>query len=697
MASPLPDQLTWTVDGGAVAFTWSDSAPVSFHGPALDSGPESTLLRPLPLAELFTATEQRGRTSQSYIGSAVGGRLRHLSSSTASTDTAHVAVIEQRDPLSLLLVTTTITKPIGISVFRFQHRVTNSGDLDVVLTAVASAVVGIGHSEDDLDQMTLVRGESEWLAEGRWHQGPLREVLPRLTLGIHDQDGRGRFAVTSHGAWSTGENIPVGVIADARTGTSTAWQIEPGAGWQWSIGQTLHGAFLSLTGPADLEHHFSHRLKPGASFDSVPAAIAVAVGGQDAALAELTDYRRFLRRPLRDADRNLPVVYNDFMNTLMGDPSTEKLLPLIRGAAAAGVEYFCVDAGWFAPAGDWWDTVGEWIEDPHRFTGGFKSVIGSIHESGMRAGTWLEPEVVGENSPAAKTLPTDAFFQRFGERVKEHGRYHLDFRHSAAIAHLNTVVDRLVLDYGISYLKLDYNINPGAGTEWQASSAGEGLLAHVRAFIHWMRAIQERHPQLLIENCSSGAMRMDYAYLADCHMQSTSDQQDFRLYPVIAASAPMTIAPEQCANWAYPDKSMDDEETVFTLVSGLAGRLYLSGFLDQLRPKQSEALAEAVALNKAWRDRLAASTPFWPMGLPAWDDKAMAVGFSCGGEQYIAVWSRSLEPAVIELPGVGGNLEQVFPSKELNLRPWSVTAGPSSTSLHTAGGYSARIYRALVQ
>ena len=81
---------------------------------------------------------------------------------------------------------------------------------------------------------------------------------------------------------------------------------------------------------------------------------------------------------------------------------------------------------------------------------------------------------------------------------------------------------------------------------------------------------------MVIENCASGAMRSDYALLSRLDLQSTSDQQNPLLYPPIAAGALVGIVPEQAANWAYPQPDMTDEEIVFTLSTGLAGRLYLS-------------------------------------------------------------------------------------------------------------------------
>jgi alpha-galactosidase len=289
-------------------------------------------------------------------------------------------------------------------------------------------------------------------------------------------------------------------------------------------------------------------------------------------------------------------------------------------------------------------------------------------------------------------LPEGAFFQRFGRRVKEHGRYHLDFRHPAAVAHVDAAVDRLVTDYGITYLKLDYNINPGAGTELNAAAAGDGLLGHSRAFVRWLVDIQRRHPQLLIEHCSSGAMRMDYAYLQHCHLQSTSDQQDFRLYPPIAASAPLSVLPEQAANWAYPSVEMTDAETVFTLVSGLAGRLYLSGFLDRLRPGQRDLVAEAVAVAKRWRTRIAGAHPFWPLGLPEWDAEAIVLGLHTPEQQLIVVWSRSVDGQCIRIPGRLDGLRTEFPAHPGSADGWQVGFEADATVLTAPPGLSARVF-----
>lgn len=668
-----------------IALAITEGSPAAFAG----IGDGALLGRAgVGLVEIFTADEQRFRSSQAYVRSAVGERLRVVAVDETSNAEAERVVVTQLDERTGLRARSEFIRSRHTSAVRVLTSVTNTSESPVVLTAISSLTVGVGNDEE-LEGIVAWIADSTWLAESRWRSHRLSELLPPLDLALHGQDGRGRFGLTSHGAWPTGEHLPVGVVVDDSTGEAFAWQLESGAGWQVDLIQTRDGAVVSLLGPTDLEHQFAHTLAPGETFDAVPVAVAVSSQGRDGAIAELTAYRRGLR-PRATASDGLPVIYNDFMNTLMGQPTTEALLPIIREAATAGVELFCIDAGWFAdPAiGDWWATVGEWREATTRFDNGLTAVFDEIHALGMRSGIWLEPEIVGIHSPAVASLPDDAFFQRHGRRVVEAERYHLDFRHPAVVAHLDEVVDRLIADYGVSYFKLDYNINPGAGTEWRATGAGDGLLAHARAFRQWLIAVQRRHPGVLLENCSSGAMRADYHLLAVTHLQSTTDQQDFLRYPPIAASSPASIAPEQCGNWAYPAADMTPEQTAFTLVSGLSGRLYLSGFLDRLDDHQRSLVHEAIAVHKQLRTGLATATPFWPLGLPAWDDDVVCLGLHGTHDDLVFVWDRGAEAAEIVLPGVTGEARQVFPREGAR---WAVASLDAELRMRTIPGPTARV------
>jgi alpha-galactosidase len=440
----------------------------------------------------------------------------------------------------------------------------------------------------------------------------------------------------------------MGALTDRASGRALLWQIEHNGAWRWQLSERPGGLCLTLCGPTEPEHEWRLRLEPGGQFTTVPVAVASSGHGFEDAVARMTRYRRLLRR-LHPDHGALPVIYNDYMNTLSGDPSTERLLPLIDAAAEAGAEYFVIDAGWYDDTGRWWDSVGAWQPSARRFPGGLGEVTGRIRARGMVPGLWLEPEVAGVESDLARRLPEEAFFQRGGVRVAEHRRHQLDLRHPAARAHLDGAVDRLVREFGIGYFKFDYNINPGSGTEVGGLAAGAGLLAHNRAYLDWLDGVLDRHPGLVVESCASGGMRTDYAQLSRAQLHSTSDQQDFRLYPPIAASAPVAVAPEQAAVWAYPQPAFTDDEIAFTLCSALLLRIHLSGFLDRMDARQRGLVREAVSAYRSIRAELAEAVPCWPLGLPGWTDPVLALGQrTAGGELLLAVWRRAAQGPVTD-------------------------------------------------
>jgi alpha-galactosidase len=672
---PAGTAIEWTRPGLHLRFdTGSDERPVHLVHWATGPGAPS-VAAPSPIVDLSTAGEHRARHNQSLLLWGAGLRLRYTGHEADGDELR----VHQRDP-ELGLEVTSVFRAAGPGL-QIRQTVRNGSEDELVLLAVSSALIAVPEGAHD-----LLWGESEWLAEGRWHQRPLTDLLPNVNPEFHHRRNRGNVARTSHGSFSSGEFLPTGVLL-TEGGPSLAWQVEASAGWHWEASQHEGTVTVGVYGPTDLYHQFTQRLAPGEAFTTVPAGCCVADGGRDAAFAALSDYRRAIRE-VRPVDARLPLVYNDFMNTLMAGPSTEKELPLIEAAAEAGAEYYCVDAGWYG-TGNWWTDAGDWHEAPGHFTGGLVAVFDAIRAKGMRPGIWLEPEAVGANAKAARELPEEAFFQRHGRRVFETGHYQLDFRHPAARAHLDEAVDRLVEEFGIAFFKLDYNVNAGVGTDVDCDGPGAGLLGHTRAFRDWLSDAQRRHPGVLFENCGSGAMRMDYHLLSVAHLQSTSDQQDFRRYAPIAAAAPASVLPEQAGNWAYPDASMSIEETAFAMTAGVMGRLYLSGFLGGLGPERFALVREAVALHKDWRERIARSHPVWPLGLPGWDDDVIALQLDADTESLLAVWSRGAA-AEVALPGLRGrHVRQAYP---VDLPVWAIRADGDVPVLRVPEGPAARIF-----
>lgn len=177
---------------------------------------------PAVLVEVFTAAEQRERTSQAYVRSALGARLR-LENADGAPD---AVTLVQLDQVTGLEVTSVLT--LSGTAVRVQHTLRGTAPEPVIVTAVSSATIGVGAGPHAGEEYDLLTARSEWLAENRWHRRALTDELPPLSLPIHAQDGRGHATLTSHGAWSTGEHLPVGALVH-RDGSALAWQLESGA------------------------------------------------------------------------------------------------------------------------------------------------------------------------------------------------------------------------------------------------------------------------------------------------------------------------------------------------------------------------------------------------------------------------------------------------------------------------------------
>lgn len=659
------------------------------------TSPERRNWPPLPLVEVTAAGHGRSWSGGRLIDTSLGGRLRYRAHRMARDGAWHLLTAELHDPETGLVAEVTYRSPDGVPVLRAEVVLRNDGEATLHLESVTSLVVGgLADGPEAIGAADLLWAENDWVAECRWQRQPMRVTSPLLGDRVVYDNGKGEFTRSGRGVWSSCGRLPMGGLTDRGTGRTWLWQIEHnGGGWHWECAERDRLVYLAMLGPNDTHHGWRHPLEPGAEFATVPAALAFSDdGGPDEAFAALTRYRRLIRRPHPD-HRRLPVIFNDYMNCLMGDPTTEKLLPLIDAAAEAGAEYFVIDAGWYDDDnGGWWDSVGAWEPAASRFPGerGIHEVLDRVRERGMVPGLWLEPEVIGVRSPMAKSLPDEAFFRRDGIRVTESGRHHLDLRHPAARAHLDRVVDRLVGEWGVGYLKLDHNIDPGSGTSAHpGETPGAGLLGHNRAHLDWLDGTLNRFPRLVLENCSSGGMRWDYALLSRLQLQSTSDQQNLQLYAPIAASAPTAVTPEQGAVWAYPLPGDSSDEVAFTMANALLGRIHLSGRLPDLPPESLALVHEAVAVYKAIRADLARAVPAWPLGLPAWDDPWLALALHAPVTTYLTVWRRpgaevTTRLALPRLRGSAARPEVLYPTTSRAEVAWDPGTADLTLTLPTA-------------
>lgn len=646
------------------------------------------------------------RHGNKYIVTAPGYRMKFKAFSDTNNSLGRKLEITCIDEPTGLETVSHMQFYTGVCAVRCWTTVFNGGSEVHTMEYVSSfALTGIEKegllSQDE--KLKIGVCHNSWQRELQWQFYTLPQVGLGMAQPLDYQHSSKVMGVTNVGNWSAKEYIPMGYLENTETSTALFWQIENNGSWHWEISDQEGHLYLQLSGPSEIESHWSKELAPGESFTSVPCAVCAVRGGDglpcfDTAVGEMTKYRRIIRRKNYD-NKRLAVIFNDYMNCLWGDPTAEKEFPLIDAAADIGCEYFCIDAGWYSD-GIWWDWVGEWQESRKRFPNGLKEVTDYIRKKGMIPGVWLEIEVMGIKCPLADKLPDDWFFLRHGKRVFDRSRYQLDFRNPEVRSHCDGVIDRLVGDYGVGYIKMDYNIEPGIGTEHDSDSFGDGLLEHERAYIAWLDGVFARHPGLIIENCSSGGLRMDYAMLSRYSIQSTSDQDDYRKYCTIAANSPSALCPEQSAIWSYPmntDRSPEEsrEEVVFNMVNAMLLRIHQSGHMGYLEEDSKTLVREALEVYRRIRGDIKNALPFWSLGLSNFSDEWVSLGLRTDVRAYLAVWRRDGKNNCCTLPveflkNRDVKISCIYPSFSSDAFAFNKAAGTVSVRLENP--FSARLF-----
>ena len=596
-----------------------------------------------------------------------GIRLLFKGKHEESTGKGRRLVLSQADPILGIEVDSFYESFEGIPVVRRWTRVTNSGSAPIGIEFLSSAMLhSLADAQNYEDELVIHLAFNSWMSEGQWHS------LRPSELGFveNDRTSWSEASAGSIGSWSAEKYLPMAMVENTRMGVIWFWQIEHNGSWYWEISNysfrdnNADDVYAYLGGPDDLHSSAWKNLKPGESYQTVPVAVGCVQGGFGEAVEALTRYRRVAcERPHKDNAR-CPVIFNDYMNCLWGDPTEEKELPQIAAAAKAGCEYFVIDAGWYAELNeDWSQTIGSWQPTVSRWPHGLKFVLDRIRAAGMIPGLWLEPEVAGLKSLLAQK-PDSWFLVRHGKRVLKNSRFLLDFRIPEVRAYLDEVMARLVNDYGAGYIKMDYNVDSLQGTEQNADSFGQGLLEHNRAHLGWLESLLNRYPDLVIENCGSGGGRMDYAMLSRLQLQSMTDQENYLKLPAILVGASAAVLPEQLAIWSYPLAKADADQASFNLVTAMLCRIHQSGRLDATSADAMLQVANGIKVYKETiREHIPQAVPFYPLGMPDVTNRnaPVALGMRAPGWTALAVWR--LEGAdTIEIPIEAAKAEILYPS-----------------------------------
>ncbi len=664
-AAPRP--FEWTTPD--LTFAWEFSGQKLRQKSLLPAGFPRDTVRPAS-SGVETAIQCSGENSPDQgmkqgVGQP-GARLVFVGKREETAGNGRRVILTHSDPVTKIRVESFYQAFDGVPVVRRWTRVTNGSAANVGIDFLSSAMLhSLADPQHYDNELTVHLAFQSWMAEGQWHSYRPAE----LGFVENERTSWSQASASSIGSWSTEKYLPMAIVENKRLGVTWFWQIEHNGSWYWEIsnaasfGNNATDVYAYLGGPDDLHSAAWKKLLPGETYRSVPVAVGCVRGGFAEAIDALTRYRRAACELPRPENTACPVIFNDYMNCLWGDPTEAKELPLIEAAAKAGCEYYVIDAGWYAALHeDWSPTIGAWEPSPERWPRGLPFVLDRIRQAGMVPGLWIEPEVAGVRSQLAKQ-PDSWFLMRHGKRFLKNDRYLLDFRNPAVTDYLDHVVHRLVNDYGAGYLKMDYNVDSLQGTDQNAESPGQGLLEHNRAHLRWLEGILKRWPALVIENCGSGGGRMDYAMLSRMQLQSATDQEDYLRLPALITGSSAAVLPEQLACWSYPLATADADQASFNMVTAMMCRIHQSGRLDKISGDVAAQIGNGIRTYKdAIRKHIPEAVPFYPLGMPDVTnrERPVALGMRAPGWTAVAAWRLEGAPEV-ELPVNAPDARVLYP------------------------------------
>jgi alpha-galactosidase len=616
---------------------------------------------------LLCTGEDSPDSGMKQSGGLPGQRLKFVAKDEQRSERGRTLAIRHRDDNLHLDVQSHYEAFDNLPVIRRHVEISNSGSEPVGIEYLSSAMLhGLADPVHYEHELRIWLAYNSWMAEGQWH------CLQPSQLGFVEnmRTSWSQASAGSVGSWSTEKYLPMAVVENTKLGIAWFWQVEHNGSWYWEISnlaeRSIHASdvYAFLGGPDQIHSQAWKNLEPGKTYRTVSVAVGSVRGGFQEAVQALTRYRKQICiRKTRAEHPTCTVIFNDYMNCLWGDPTEEKELPLIDAAAATGCDYFVIDAGWYAERNeDWSSTVGLWQPSKTRWPRGIRFVLDRIREKGMIPGLWLEPEVAGKHS-ALSEKPDSWFFMRHGQRVVKNSRLLLDFRNPEVRTYLDGVVERLVKEYGVGYIKMDYNTDTLEGTSQNADSVGQGLLEHNRAVLNWLDGLLGRYPDLVIENCGSGGGRMDYGMLSHTQLQSCTDQEEYLRLPAIATGASAGVAPCQLAIWSYPRQGADADQASFNMVTAMLLRIHQSGALATLDAPAAAQVKQGIRVYKDLiREHIPLAVPFYPLGMPDVTDviKPIALGIQSPARSFIAVW-RIDGDAEVRLRTTPGHVEIVYP------------------------------------
>lgn len=350
---------------------------------------------------------------------------------------------------------------------------------------------------------------------------------------------------------------PFMVVRNNVDGTLYFSQIAWSAGCRYTLDlkvvrEDAHKDFIapSLSFKAEiLGHNPILVLKAGEVFTTPEVHMGAIQGDLDDAVNEMHAHVRTSVLNLPEADPS-----DCLIGCGMGaehDMSVECSKAYIDQFAEMGGEIFIIDAGWQNPPHKemaWLQYNGINRPDPDRYPNGLAEVSDYCHAKGMKFAMWVEIERIGTQSNIFTEKPEWRVPNVYGKPWGEN-QFLLDFTNPEAAQWAEDELARIITEYKLDLLRVDYNIGPNDYFNVRDIS-GEGIkecvsLRHFQAVYRMYENLKKRFPNVLFENCAGGGGRTDLGIMKAFHHTWVSDWQKMPHSVMITSGMTMVLPPER--------------------------------------------------------------------------------------------------------------------------------------------------------
>ncbi len=207
-----------------------------------------------------------------------------------------------------------------------------------------------------------------------------------------------------------------------------------------------------------------------------------------------------------------PILLNSWEASYF-DFTGESICSLAKHAADVGIEMLVMDDGWFGKRDDDNSGLGDWNVNEKKLGMSLGELIRRIHDTGLKFGIWVEPEMVNEDSDLYRSHPDWAISIPGRKPVRARNQLVLDFSRRDVVDYIYKEICK-VLDQGkIEYIKWDINRSIADVYSVVKKDQGTVLYDYVLGVYDFLERLGKRYPDTLIEGCSGGGGRFDAGML----------------------------------------------------------------------------------------------------------------------------------------------------------------------------------------